>query len=65
VIVVAALLASVAFVAYRFGRWVKRSDLLMANFNSRREIAELREKVARLEAEVQAYENDEGMVTWQ
>lgn len=55
----------VAFIAYQFGRWVKRADLVRANFDDRKEIEELRERVAELEDEIQQYENDERAVTWQ
>lgn len=41
----------VAFVGYRFGRWVKDADLVVAHFNDRNEIERLRAEIAELETE--------------
>ena len=37
------------YVAYRFGRWVKEADLVMAHFNDRNEIERLRARIVELE----------------
>ena len=54
----------VAFVAYTFGRWVKRGDRTVDKYAAARTIADLQGEVAELREELAQHDRGEREAVW-